>query len=459
MKRAQMLVLSDAMTSENILFFDVFMSTMKQYFGDVAFYVEEHDDYQVMNEDVPSVEYFETLVQNYITTNEAEAILKDKELKRLAKHVINSKIKRKADFELKAMDERKKLSKQMRDVEDEEDDEMLLRFRTKGGHIHRIKIAIESVPAFMRHVTRELDRFKVSHMLIMEIPFENIAALHVQHILFNSKLEKRPRGLLVLDLKKKPVFKSRRISCDARNMSQEKIRTDFTKDKQASQYSRQTFVKLKDFYGNASSVPKFQKVEKPLTRKMLGVLKKNGLAEKQKYPEQELEPNTVLMDGHIIKNCHPCFLDVIRSWDSKKMEHLLSQPVNASNYIVPIEDNCTVAEFLKNQQNYCGRRKFTFPCCGQCVDWHYWHCYNCNRCSYGQTIPRCEHCGFSVRSSEKPLAQPFGVLGSGFTDPEDEKEERERNYDSDKDEYEFKDQHLARSYSLHHTYEQVTESK
>lgn len=106
--------------------------------------------------------------------------------------------------------------------------------------------AIESVPAFMRHVTRELDRFKVSHMLIMEIPFENIAALHVQHILFNSKLEKRPRGLLVLDLKKKPVFKSRRISCDARNMSQEKIRTDFTKDKQASQYSRQTFVKLKD---------------------------------------------------------------------------------------------------------------------------------------------------------------------------------------------------------------------
>ena len=36
--------------------------------------------------------------------------------------------------------ERKKLSKQMRDVEDEEDDEMLLRFRTKGGHIHRIKI-------------------------------------------------------------------------------------------------------------------------------------------------------------------------------------------------------------------------------------------------------------------------------------------------------------------------------
>ncbi|KAF0978211.1 hypothetical protein FDP41_002726 [Naegleria fowleri] len=116
-------------------------------------------------------------------------------------------------------------------------------------------------------------------------------------------------------------------------------------------------------YGNASSsVPKFQKVEKPLTRKMLGVLKKNGLAEKQKYPEQELEPNTVLMDGHIIKNCHPCFLDVIRSWDSKKMEHLLSQPVNASNYIVPIEDNCTVAEFLKNQQNYCGRRKFTFPC-------------------------------------------------------------------------------------------------
>lgn len=64
-----------------------------------------------------------------------------------------------------------------------------------------------------------------------------------------------------------------------------------------------------------------------------------------------------------------------------------------------------------------------------------------------------------MRSSEKPLAQPFGVLGSGFTDPEDEKEERERNYDSDKDEYEFKDQHLARSYSLHHTYEQVTESK
>ena len=31
--------------------------------------------------------------------------------------------------------------------------------------------------------------------------------------------------------------------------------------------------------------------------------------------------------------------------------------------------------------------------CGYCRDWHHWHCHECDNCSYGQSIPKCEHCG------------------------------------------------------------------
>ena len=40
----------------------------------------------------------------------------------------------------------------------------------------------------------------------------------------------------------------------------------------------------------------------------------------------------------------------------------------------------------RDHDSHCDR-------CHDCSDWHYWHCFACDRCTYGQTIPRCEHCG------------------------------------------------------------------
>ncbi|KAG2375138.1 hypothetical protein C9374_010142 [Naegleria lovaniensis] len=84
-----------------------------------------------------------------------------------------------------------------------------------------------------KYIFSELDRFKVSYCLKMEICFEDICGIHIQKVPSGS----RNWALLVLKLCKKPNFYIRRIMCTDTEQNQIRQRTiDFTQDHVASKY-------------------------------------------------------------------------------------------------------------------------------------------------------------------------------------------------------------------------------
>lgn len=83
------------------------------------------------------------------------------------------------------------------------------------------------------HILREIDRFKVSYCLKMEIGFEDICGIHIQKL----PSGKHNWALLVLKLSKKPNFFTRRIMCADETKNQVKQRSsDFTFNNVASKY-------------------------------------------------------------------------------------------------------------------------------------------------------------------------------------------------------------------------------
>jgi len=83
------------------------------------------------------------------------------------------------------------------------------------------------------HIFRELDRFKVSHCLKMEIAFGDICGMHIQKVPCTS----HNWALLVLKLSRPPHFFVRRIMCsNSQRNEARKRQTDFTPNHVSSRY-------------------------------------------------------------------------------------------------------------------------------------------------------------------------------------------------------------------------------
>nr|CAG4717703.1 unnamed protein product [Naegleria fowleri] len=95
---------------------------------------------------------------------------------------------------------------------------------------------------FNTEVLRDFSRFKISHMLSIEIDYEDIIGIHLQKVPISKSIQDHPLGLLVLDLKQKPKFYTKRIYCTEFERNESRERTDFTKNKQASQYSKHYII-------------------------------------------------------------------------------------------------------------------------------------------------------------------------------------------------------------------------
>nr|CAG4711758.1 unnamed protein product [Naegleria fowleri] len=84
-----------------------------------------------------------------------------------------------------------------------------------------------------KHIFSELDRFKVSYCLKMEICFEDICGIHIQKVPSGN----RNWALMVLKVSKKPNFYIRRIMCTDTEKNQIRQRAiDFTPNHVASKY-------------------------------------------------------------------------------------------------------------------------------------------------------------------------------------------------------------------------------
>ncbi|EFC45820.1 hypothetical protein NAEGRDRAFT_79330 [Naegleria gruberi] len=99
-----------------------------------------------------------------------------------------------------------------------------------------------SKESFNDQVSREFDRFKVSHALWMEIDYGDIIGIHLQKTSTPKSIQDHPLGLLVLLLSKKPKFLTRRIACTDQQLNTLRERADFTNDKQASLYNRHYII-------------------------------------------------------------------------------------------------------------------------------------------------------------------------------------------------------------------------
>ncbi|KAL9656825.1 hypothetical protein ABK040_004361 [Willaertia magna] len=272
-------------------------------------------------ESQPSLECLRNIVNNEFSGKQDLNIIENKELKRVAKFVINSKKRRKEmfegddwneemdvntlnefeddeeefDFDENDAEYKKFLRKQKKALKEGEEDNSLIdlenlnRFKTDGAYLkrlligewspslnydgqYRIKVSplekklyykfytfvpkfkpssidtkystdlvmnsVKDGKEFYYNVMREIDRFKVSHVLMMSIHFDNIIGIHVQ----SFSHEDRKYSLLVLELNQRPSFYSKRIACFGSRYNKLKERTDFTSERQASRYNRHYII-------------------------------------------------------------------------------------------------------------------------------------------------------------------------------------------------------------------------
>jgi hypothetical protein len=352
-------------------------------------------------------------------------------------------------------------------------------------------------PSAMAHLYSHMNDFKVSRVMRLSFPIDDITGVHFyKHVRKNDP----GKGVLVLRVKQPPVFETKRVAVTSHLRSEWRRRSDFTTNKSASKYDLYYFMASDENLTRIVALmtvlsPSFKRLYE--SKRSIGTPSEiiNATAERTpvftydkekdesvtKQPKEkkplELSQDVIdyLLQVGILsqqdKNNEKkvlqriggnCFYDYACNSSEEKMEDALNKKFKC--------DSCGTSETVLNLMKSKGRGCTNSDCenyrdsdtyysfcygnavhvdhdshcsrCHECVDWHYWHCSNCDRCSYGQSIPQCEWCGsssmsFGAPNGKKPKVKPldFGRMMRGY-DSDDEEEEYE-GYDSELDEPSF----------------------
>ena len=230
-------------------------------------------------------------------------------------------------------------------------------------------------------------------------------------------------------------------------------------------------------------VDDMEKDVKKRRKSILKLLLKYKIIEEEEYNQLLQKPKKIVRRARTKVNNYlggipgfdDCFKDYInfKCEDVRQLAIQLSSPLNASEYGYEIEafrfresaledltvkgtldledasdsgeeeapegngitiDNMRIGDFIALQKEYEDTDNYFSFCyeyiantdhdthCTedfQCSDWHHWHCFDCNQCTYGQSIPECEHCGSDGNGEPRGPIVPFS-LEEHYIDQEDE---------------------------------------
>ena len=199
---------------------------------------------------------------------------------------------------------------------------------------------------------------------------------------------------------------------------------------------------------------------------ILDILLKYKIISKEKYKEVLENPKKIVgRTRKPVNNClggledlELCFHDYInfRCKDVEELESRLSEPLESSEYGHDLEaeslgvnrrelvkmqsttknakqldakasesdlvSNIKIGHFIALNRDdelfysFCNGsidQRMCYDHCRECLEcfkWRYWHCSACNQCSYGVSIPSCEHCG-RRKDDRDEVIRPLSVDG------------------------------------------------